>query len=145
MLGISGCLILCKIGTEKTQRVVRTALSAHLLRGVDRLLEHILHHVFVDLRSLFFYFNAGSYLQLVLNRFNCADDAKSGEYYSIIANESRNVIKFDITTIWEGTFYQHSLRLGKSALQLMNGGLSPTNLGCALLVQPSLCFMLRKR
>lgn len=102
--------VLHKMGTKKSQQAVRTALSAHLLRGGNLLLGHISHHVFVNLRRCLSYINAGAYLYLVLGAFYRADDAPAGKDSSNIANESRHVMKRNTPAVWEAILYLNSVR-----------------------------------
>lgn len=81
------------------------ALSAHLLRGIHRLFDHLFHNFFVELRSSLHYINAGSYHQLVLDRFNSANDASGGNDSFNTASESRNVVKRNTLTVWKAILY----------------------------------------
>lgn len=105
MFVVSECSIPRDSGTEQNRQGVWTALFAHLLRGIDRRLHHIFHHVLVDLSSLLLYINAGSHLQLVVGAFNSAEDAPARKYPSNIANKSNDVMKLKTPTVLEAMWW----------------------------------------
>lgn len=59
---IAECPVLCEIRTKQENQVARTALSAHLVKEINYLFDHIFHHVFVDFCSSVTYIDAALYL-----------------------------------------------------------------------------------
>lgn len=111
MFRAAQCPFLRAIGTEQNRQFVRIFLSARLLREIECRFHHILQHVVVYLRCSDIYIDVGSFLQLVLGRFNSQRNAPDGEHSFSIANESKDVMKHNASTVWEAMMYLLSVRL----------------------------------